>query len=316
MTNQIFSGMEYVYEVYRQGSFQKAAEAMYISQPSVSASVRRVEERLGAAIFDRSVKPLALTNCGRRYIEAAERIMAMENELLEYVADLEGLLQGELVLGGSSLFSSLVLPPLMSCFHSLYPQIRLELVEETSVNLETMLQRGSVDMVVDYDIPHPENYVSSVLEDEHLLLAVPRKRPVNEGLEAYRLTEKCIRQGEEAICGVPTVPLQLFRNEEFILLKQGNDTRRRADALCEAAGFRPASTLEFDQQLTSYHVSCSGMGLCFVSSFLVRRLGNDPDMVYYRTDGEPSYRQVCLFRRRGRYVTRAMEAFQKMAVGK
>ena len=124
--------MEYVYQVYKEGSFLKASEKLFISQPSISASVRRIEERIGCQLFDRSVKPLQLTECGARYISCVEKIMALEHEFSEYVNDWDGLKRGKLILGGSSLFSSLVLPPLMAVFRQKYPQIQVELVEETT----------------------------------------------------------------------------------------------------------------------------------------------------------------------------------------
>ena len=57
----MFQGMEYIYEVYKEKSFSKAAAALFISQPSLSANVKRVEHRIGYPIFDRSTKPLQLT---------------------------------------------------------------------------------------------------------------------------------------------------------------------------------------------------------------------------------------------------------------
>ena len=60
----MFQGMEYVYEVYLEKSFSKAAEKLFISQPSLSANVKRVEHHIGYPIFDRSTKPLSLTECG------------------------------------------------------------------------------------------------------------------------------------------------------------------------------------------------------------------------------------------------------------
>ena len=132
MKQRVFDGMEYVYAVYREGSFQKAAEKLFVSQPSVSASVRRVEERVGSRLFDRSRKPLALTECGEAYIACTEKIFAMERDFTEYVNDWEGLRRGRLAVGGSSLFSSLLLPPMMASFRERYPGITLTLAEETT----------------------------------------------------------------------------------------------------------------------------------------------------------------------------------------
>ena len=64
----MFQGMEYVYQVYKDKSFSKAAANLFISQPSLSANVKRVEKKVGFPIFDRSTKPLSLTECGKEYI--------------------------------------------------------------------------------------------------------------------------------------------------------------------------------------------------------------------------------------------------------
>ena len=72
----MFQGMEYVYEVYKEKSFSKAAANLFISQPSLSANVKRIEKRIGYPIFDRSTKPLQLTECGEKYIQAVAEIEA------------------------------------------------------------------------------------------------------------------------------------------------------------------------------------------------------------------------------------------------
>lgn len=315
MQDRVFQGMEYVYEVHKSGSFRQAAENLYVSQPSISASVRRIEERLGCSIFDRSAKPLKLTQCGEKYIAAVEQILIMEREFVEYVNDWNGLRRGSLVLGGSSLFTSLVLPPMISRFTRSFPHVHIELIEKTTANLEYFLANGSIDLVMDYQIPHAELYEKEVLFVEHLLLAVPKSNPINASLRSYRVDPKHIQSGEAAIDAIPAVPLNRFRSESFILMKAGNDSRRRADELCSAAGFEPKVLLEFDQQMTNYHVSTSGMGLCFASSTLVRLLEPSPDMVYYRLSGEASRREICLFWRQGRYLTKAMEEFRLIASG-
>lgn len=313
MDERVFQGMEYVYEVYKAGSFRQAAENLFISQPSISASVRRVEERIGCQIFDRSMKPLRLTQCGEQYIDSVEKILQMERNFVEYVNDWGGLRRGTLVLGGSTFFSSLVLSHLMSRFHRMYPDIQLELVEDSTANLVTLIEDGTVDMVVDYQIPHIENYDWTSMQPDHMLLAVPKHLPENAMMKPWRLDSKRLRGTEDSIASAPVVPLERFRDTAFILLKSGNDSRTRADRLCADAGFEPQVMMEFDQQMTAYHVSCSGMGACFVSSTLVRRFGPDPDMYYYRLGGDASLRQICLLWKHGRYLSKAMAEFRILA---
>ena len=96
----MFQGMEYVYEVYLEKSFSKAAEKLFISQPSLSANVKRVEHHIGYPIFDRSTKPLSLTECGVQYIKAVEKIKSIQNEFEGFVNDWGDLKKGALTLGG------------------------------------------------------------------------------------------------------------------------------------------------------------------------------------------------------------------------
>lgn len=96
----MFQGMEYVYEVYKEKSFSKAAASLFISQPSLSTNVRRVENRIGYPIFDRSTKPLSLTECGRQYIQCVERIMNIERDFSDFINDWGDLKTGNLILGG------------------------------------------------------------------------------------------------------------------------------------------------------------------------------------------------------------------------
>lgn len=310
MKQRVFDGMEYVYAVYREGSFQKAAEKLFVSQPSVSASVRRVEERVGSRLFDRSRKPLALTECGEAYIACTEKIFAMERDFTEYVNDWEGLRRGRLAVGGSSLFSSLLLPPMMASFRERYPGITLTLAEETTPRLEEMLRQGTVDLVVDYTIPNMELYDSS---DRPGGRAHSRRAARGGGQRASRAVPHCTGADRAAARNAaPGVPMELLKDESFVLLKSENDTRARADALCRLGGFEPKTAMEFDQQMTAYLAGCSGAGITFVSSVLVSRLSPNPGICYYRLPEPESRRDIRLFWKRGRYKTRAMEAFLAM----
>ena len=112
----MFQGMDYVYEVYKEINFSKAAKNLYISQPSLSAAVKKVETRLGFPIFDRSTTPIQLTEFGKEYIKAIEVIMDVENGFNNFVNDVNELKSGSISIGGTNLFASYILPPLLSGF--------------------------------------------------------------------------------------------------------------------------------------------------------------------------------------------------------
>lgn len=308
----MFQGMEYVYEVYKEKSFSKAAASLFISQPSLSANVRRVENRIGYPIFDRSTKPLSLTECGRQYIQCVERIMNIERDFSDFINDWGDLKTGNLILGGSNLFSSWILPPLIADFASCYPHIQIQLIEESTVELTKMLQKGAIDLVLDNTCLDPVIFDSRLYQEEHLILAVPKIFPVNGRLLPFQLDVSDIRSGRFLDPDIPPVPISEFRTEPFIMLKQENDTGKRAREICLENHFEPIIVFEMDQQMTSYNITCSGMGISFIGDIMITKVSPDPRVVYYKLPLKNNSRKICFYWKKGRYFSRAMEEFLKM----
>ena len=99
---------EYAYEVYKERSFTKAAENLFISQPSLSLTVKKLEDELGAKIFDRSCKEIALTDIGKKYIRAVEEIKNIEKNLKNEIEDLQKLRRGKVTIGSTVFVSSCI----------------------------------------------------------------------------------------------------------------------------------------------------------------------------------------------------------------
>lgn len=310
---EMFQGMEYIYEVYKERSFSKAAKKLFISQPSLSACVKRLEQKVGYPIFDRSTTPIRLTECGEEYIRAVEEIMAVEDSFYNYVADFGELKVGHLKLGGSNLFSSYVLPKLIGKFNERFPKVTIELVEETTANLENLLASGLLDLVIDNTKFDENIFGVQAYRKEHLLLAVPAHFPENERLLEYAMEVRQKGREMKLVRTEKVVPLEEFKNAPFLLLKPENDTRQRAVKICREHGFSPKVALELDQQVTSYNVTCSGLGISFVSDTLIRQVQPHPDVVYYMLAGEEAERDIYLYWKKGKYVSRAMDEFLKMA---
>lgn len=310
----MFENMDYVYEVYKEGSFSKAAKNLYISQPSLSASVKREEDRLGYPIFDRSTKPLRLTEVGRKYVDSMLTIKNIEKDFIDYVNDYGELKSGSLRLGGTNLVASLIAPKIINRFREKYPHIVPELLEGKTADLEDMLRNGTLDMVIDYSLTSYDDYDYHKLTDEHLVLSVPKAFSINAELSAFQLTMKDIKNGRDLDPATPAVPMEKFREVPFVLLKRKNDTRRRALNICLEAGFEPKISFEAEQQMTAWHVCYSGLGAAFVSSLLLSRVSENKDVCFYRVDSPEIFRQLCILWKKERYLTRAMEEFKRMAI--
>lgn len=305
----MFQGMEYVYAVYAEGSFSEAAKKLFVSQPSLSATIKRAEERIGYPIFDRSVRPLKLTECGEKYIQAAERIMSAEREFSDFVNDWCGLHTGRLTVGGSSLFSSWILPPLIGKFSQKFPEVEIELVEESTAKLAGLLQNGRIDLLIDNCKLENSVFGSSVFRKEHLLLAVPKQFAINQTLKSYRIPARTVCTGEFLDETVAVVPIEQFQNVMFIMLKPDNDTRKRADEIFRKFHITPEIVFELDQQMTAYNVTCSGMGASFISDTLISSIPSHENVVYYKLPEEFCTRNIYFYWKAGRYFSRAMEEF-------
>lgn len=308
----MFVWKKYVYEVYKERSFTKAAQNLYISQPSLSARIKKIEEIIGEPLFDRSTTPLQLTEVGKVYIEAAEEITQIEQRVENYINDLAGLKTGNLAVGASTLFAAYVVPSLITQFNQKFPDVHIQLIEGNTAELEEMLGSNALDFVIDNYHYDSILYNKELYCEENILLAVPKHFAVNEELGMYQLSYKNIKTKNYLNQKYPAVPLGRFADLPFIMLTQGNDTRTRGDRLCRNVGFKPNIVLEFNQQSTAYMASSTQLGATFISDILVSQLPTFENLVYYKLDGEEAKRKVFFYYKTHKYKTRVMEEFVRM----
>lgn len=308
----MFRWKHYVLEVYKEKSFSKAAQNLFISQPSLSARIKKIEEEIGVPLFDRSTSPLQLTESGKVYIKAAQEISQIEQSVENQINNLNMLKTGRISIGASNLFAAYVLPSLIAHFKQKYPFIDINVTEGNTAQLEDMLASNSLDLVIDNYQYSPAIYNKKLYCHEDILLAVPIHFPVNKYLKDYQLSYKDILSKGNHFQNHPSIPFHLFSELPFIMLTPGNDTRIRGDNLCQKAGFRPNIILEFNQQTTAYMAASTQLGATFISDILVSQLPSFDNLVYYKLDGEAAKREVYFYYKSNRYQTRAMEEFLAM----
>ena len=170
--------MRYIYEVYQEKSFSQAAKNLFISQPALSSSIRKAERGIGFEIFDRNTLPIRLTEAGKLYIDAIEKIMAVERELEYRLSEMASLNSGRVVVAGANFFSACMLPPVIHTFVSRYPGVDLELVESDSMALYEEALKDNIDLIFDAGAYDASLFASETLCEEHILLAVPSDNPL------------------------------------------------------------------------------------------------------------------------------------------
>ena len=277
----MFKKARYVLALYREGSFTKAAEALYISQPCLSAAIKDIEEEIGARLFERNTSPLAPTSIGFEYIKTAQEIVALEEGFALKVNDARGLLSGRIRVGGSNYVCSYILPHVIETFSALYPKITVEITEEHSLKLQKMLSKGEIDILVDSFDSEPCDFQYVPLFSEKILLAVPEKLQSNESLHGFSAYPTELYNGEKKAEQLERISMRHFADEKFILLKSGNSMFEHAMRIFKENGISPHVGMSLDQLSTSYFLCAEGSGCAFVTDTVFKyHKFNDPILLY------------------------------------
>ena len=274
----------YVYMVYREKSFTRAAEKLYISQPSLSAMIKKAELELGAPIFDRNAVPLGLTEAGEAYIDFLENIARCEETLNEKLWSLQNLVKGTVRLGGSNYVLSNIVPRILPEILSGYPGVHLDIIEENSFNLRRMLQEQAIDLVIDSFTMDDDTLVYHHLLNEQIMLAVPKK-----------LCKKDLPP-EDEVRSLLELP--------FILLKPENDMYERAQRYFAYYQASPGVLFELDQLMTALQYAESGLGCTFVTDTLFKYGKKAEHIQLLPIDsGIVPFRNLCIAHKKGKYVS-------------
>ena len=305
----MFHYKDYVYEVYKEKSISKAASNLYISQPSLSARIKKIEEKLGMPIFDRNTSPLRLTEFGQMYIKAIEEVREIEKRLENCIADINTLRKGTLSIGASNIFAAYALPPIIANFKIKYPEVEIKLTEGNTAVLESLLSENKVDMVIDNNRYDSSAYDKSLYAKERILLAVPKKFLKSDDVINFALDKECIETKKYLSQDCHAVSLSSFRSIPFIMLAPNNDTRIRGDKMCNEAGFRPNIVLEVNQQATAYMIATTQMGGTFISDSVVEKMPMYKNLAYFKIESKSAERNVYFYFKRHKYKTRLMQEF-------
>lgn len=306
----MFQYADYIYEIYKTGSFTAAARNLFISQPALSATVKKAEQTLNVQLFDRQTSPLSLTPEGEAYIRAVEELYRTRRNLENHLADIAAVRVGSVSVSGATFISSFVLPKIITRFVGDYPHIQVNVTESNSKELETLLITEKTDLLLDYQFDD-STVVKTPLLEEQVLLCVPSEYSINDHLRNLVLTAEDIRADRHV--SAPSVSPEIFVNEPFVLLKNGNDMRARADALCQEHGFSPRAVMLLDQLLTSYNVAHSGMGIAFVTDTLVKAVPITDRLCFYKVNGDAAKRTLYIAHKKNRYLNRAVQSFMNTA---
>ncbi len=246
--------LQYFIEVTNFNSFSRAADHLFITQPTISKMIKNLEEELGVALFDRSRKQVTLTDAGRIILEQAKLIDKAFKNLEMELDNLLGLKKGHIRIGLPPIFDAHLFLKIMGNFHEKYPSITFEIVEDGSKKIEEDVNKNLLDVGV---VVLPTNdeifdHFSFIEEDLNLILH-----------SSHPLAQR------------ESVDLAELANESFILLNKDFVLTDVIISACNSVGFYPHTISECSQRSFIEEMVASKLGVSLLPESICQHLNKD-----------------------------------------
>ncbi|WP_411344155.1 cidABC operon transcriptional activator CidR [Paenibacillus sp. WLX1005] len=246
--------LEYFMEVVRTGSFTKAAEALFITQPTISKTIRSLEEELGAPLFNRIGRTVELTDAGRVIEQQAQTIVKSFQSLSSQLDDLRNLESGHLRIGLPPMIGSRFFPQIIGEFHQLYPNVTIQLFEDGGKKVESDVVNGSLDIGMTV-LPVAENVLEHFsFREEKLNLLVPT---------THRLV------------GRKQVEMKELAEDSFIIFREDFTLHGRIIDSCIKAGFQPRVIYESSQWDLISEMVGAGLGIALLPETICSQINQE-----------------------------------------
>lgn len=286
-----------VLQVAEDGTFSAAAKHLYISQPSLSQCIKKVETELGVRLFDRSQTPLALTTAGEIYVRQAKEILRIRQALVQEVADLSELRTGSLTIGSSRTRSACFLIDPLVAFHRQYPGIQLAIKEAPVRTLEEYAAAGTVDFALLYGSSLRADFDSVELCRERTMLALPKSHPL---ARAY---------AEDDVQGFPRISFAAMDGEPFIRLQPRRQMAEVYDKLCKDSGAEPHVIFEANSIIEASELCAASLGATLVTDMLVQSWRWKEQAFFFELEEEVEERHLMAVYSRQRQLSLAAQRF-------
>jgi DNA-binding transcriptional LysR family regulator len=281
--------------VVERRSFSQAAEQLGVTQPAVSLQIRSLEKRLGTQLLDRSGRRVEPTEAGNRLYRSAQRLLAMEEQLLADLGDeAEGELAGRLEIGASTGPGGTVLPVVLAEFQQLHPGVHVALAVSDTQHVVEQVARREVELGVVGASRRHRGVVFEPFFHDQVVLAVPR---------GHRFAGQ-------------TVTLEQLKGEPLVLMQEGAGVRQVIEEELRAAGVRLRDLdvrLELGLQESARSAVIGGFGVTFISRSAIEADLAAGTVATARVEGLEPSREISLVRSTGRAETRVAQAFVEYA---
>lgn len=280
-----FHQLRYVCAIAETGSFSRAAERCHVAQPSLSQQVLKLEQDLGAKLFDRLGRSVRLTEAGRAFLPHARSILHQMEAARAGIEDQRTDVRGSVAVGAIPTIAPYLIPGYTAAFARKYPEARLRIVEETTPVLVEGLRNLSIDLaILALPLRHKE-FELFPLRTEPLFAVLPTNHP--------RAAQK-------------SISLKELRGEPFVMLRDGHCFRDLSIAACAHARVTPRIAFESGQFSSLLGMVAAGVGVTLVPEMAIDK---NADCRFIRIGDARATRTIVAAVLRGRSFNRVQQAF-------
>lgn len=288
-----FRQLQIFESIYRLGSFTRAAEELFLTQPTVSMQVKKLTDAVGLPLFEHVGRNVEPTEAGSELYQACRQVFEILSNLEMKVADLQGLKKGRLRVGVITTAKYLA-PEMLGEFSQQFPGIDLAL---KVTNRERILERmyaNEDDLYIMGQAPEGELEVDSYkFAPNPLVVMAPRNHP---------------------LVGEKSVSLETLAKEPFIMREPGSGIRDVTLKTFEEKGLRPNVRMELGSNEAIKHTIVGGLGLSVLSLHTLTLEGRDGPVALLDVDGFPIMRNWYIVHPKGKELSLAAQAFLDFAI--
>ncbi|GAB6991535.1 LysR family transcriptional regulator [Paenibacillus pini] len=282
------SQLETLITISKTMSFRKAGELLNLTQPAVSAQIKSLEDEFKTVLVDRN-QPVTLTDRGQVFLEHAEQILTVVEDLKQRLSDLDQTPQGHIVLGTTTSIAIQILPRVLSYFQDQFPLIKTSIQSMASSQIYNSVVNGQIDVGIGYLIERNPNLMTSVLYYDTFELVVSPRHPLAR------------KQGAASV--------DVLRETPLILLSHDTVGRRFADAIFKKHGIVPNVVIELSSSEEIKRMVEINLGAAIMSKQSVAsELRHGTLKIIALSELEVSH-PVGVIYRSGRYLNSAMQQF-------
>lgn len=266
----------YIYTVAKYKNITRAAEELHVSQPSLSKYISQYEYSLGLPLFTRIKNHLSLTYAGEVYTETAQKILSLNRQLDKRIRDIRNLSEGKIVIGTPAAIGSYVLPHVLPVFQARFPDIRVDIVESSSSELEEFTVNNELDFAIMHRMIDNPLLEYRTIEKTQVILVCSNERA------ASFQTEKNDHSS------YPCISIEQLKHVPMVIIKEGGRLRSLINSTFLRYRIEPEILFETSNVLTAYQLACDGYGVTIIPDtmhhFLNRSCGvfsfNEADFQY------------------------------------